>query len=78
MYISAKGVIKTKEKNMIKKNINEFDKEKVNAGKDTFKQVLIGNDVAPNFAMRRFIIDPGGEMPFHKNWVLHHYQSILV
>ncbi len=56
---------------MIKKNINEFEKEKVGAGKNTYKQVLIGDDVAPNFAMRRFIIEPGGEMPFHKNSVEH-------
>lgn len=56
---------------MIKKNIDEFEKEKVSSGKNTFKQVLIGKDVAPNFAMRRFIIEPGGEMPYHKNSVEH-------
>ena len=56
---------------MIKKNIEEFKKEKVGAGKNTYKQVLIGNDVAPNFAMRRFIIEPGGEMPYHTNTVEH-------
>ena len=56
---------------MIKKNIDEFSKEKVGAGKNTYKQVLIGNDVAPNFAMRRFIIEPGGEMPYHTNTVEH-------
>jgi len=56
---------------MIKKNINEFEKEKIGAGKNIYKQVLIGDDVAPNFAMRRFIIEPGGEMPFHKNSVEH-------
>lgn len=53
------------------KNIEQFDKEKISAGENTYKQVLIGSDVAPNFAMRRFIIEPGGFMPLHSNSVEH-------
>ena len=53
------------------KKINEIKKEKVNAGVNTFKQVLISADEAPNFAMRKFIIEPGGSMPLHKNSVEH-------
>jgi quercetin dioxygenase-like cupin family protein len=53
------------------KNIDTFKKEKIAAGKDTFMQVLIGADDAPNFAMRRFTIEPGGSMPLHTNKVEH-------
>ena len=53
------------------KNIDTFKKEKVGAGKDTFIQVLISADDAPNFAMRRFTINPGGSMPLHTNRVEH-------
>jgi quercetin dioxygenase-like cupin family protein len=45
--------------------------EKVSAGKNTFRQILIGSEEAPNFAMRRFIIESGGEMPNHTNTVEH-------
>ena len=53
------------------KSLNTIPKEKINAGKNTFRQVLIGSDEAPNFAMRRFIIEPGGEIPKHTNTVEH-------
>ena len=53
------------------KNLEEFEKEKISAGENTYKQVLIGPDVAPNFAMRRFIIEPGGFIPLHSNTVEH-------
>ena len=46
-------------------------KEKVQAGEKTYRQVLIGPDEAPNFAMCRFIIQPGGSMPEHTNSVEH-------
>ena len=38
---------------------------------DTTMQVLIGDDRAPNFAMRRFTMQPGGGMPPHTNTVEH-------
>ena len=45
--------------------------EVVKAGTGTTRQVLIGSDVGPNFAMRRFIMEPGGGMPMHTNKVEH-------
>lgn len=45
--------------------------EPVQAGKGTVSQVLIGPDEAPNFALRRFIMEPGGGMPKHTNTVEH-------
>jgi quercetin dioxygenase-like cupin family protein len=45
--------------------------EPVGAGKGTRRQVLIGPDEAPNFALRRFIMEPGGGMPRHTNTVEH-------
>lgn len=53
------------------KNINDIKKEEVKAGKNTFRQVLISPEEGPNFAMRRFIIEPGGNMPEHTNSVEH-------
>ena len=43
----------------------------VAAGRDTRIQVLIGADQAPNFALRRFTMHPGGGMPRHTNAVEH-------
>jgi quercetin dioxygenase-like cupin family protein len=45
--------------------------ETVKAGQDTHVQVLIGPDEGPNFAMRRFMMEPGGGMPAHTNAVEH-------
>ena len=43
----------------------------VPGGTGTTRQVLIGPDVGPNFALRRFIMEPGGGMPKHTNTVEH-------
>jgi len=56
---------------MIIRSLNDIPKEKISAGKNTFRQMLISPDEAPNFAMRKFIIEPGGEMPKHTNTVEH-------
>ncbi len=48
-----------------------FPKDEVKAGTGTVRQVLIGPDVGPNFALRRFIMEPGGGMPLHTNTVEH-------
>ena len=48
----------------------------VGAGEGTTRQVLIGEEDAPNFALRRFIMEPGGGMPNHTNSV-EHEQYIL-
>ena len=53
------------------KNIKNIPKDQVNAGVKTYRQVLIGAEEAPHFAMRRFIIEPGGSMPEHTNTVEH-------
>ena len=53
------------------KHSDAVAKEEVKAGKATTRQVLIGPDEAPHFAMRRFIMQPGGGMPNHTNTVEH-------
>ena len=53
------------------KNINNIPAEKVSAGNATYRQGLIGPDEGPNFAMRRFIMEPGGGIPPHTNTVEH-------
>jgi quercetin dioxygenase-like cupin family protein len=45
--------------------------EPVASAKGTKRQVLIGPGEAPNFAMRRFVMEPGGGMPAHTNTVEH-------
>ena len=56
---------------MLVKHANDVDMEPVSAGQGTSRQVLIGPDEAPNFALRRFIMEPGGGMPAHTNAVEH-------
>jgi len=53
------------------RHVDEFELEEVGAGAGTKKQVLIGPDEAPNFALRRFVMEPGGGMPLHTNAVEH-------
>jgi quercetin dioxygenase-like cupin family protein len=54
------------------KHADDVKKLGVKAGTATQTQVLIGTeDAAPNFAMRRFIMGPGGGMPRHTNTVEH-------
>ncbi len=47
------------------------DQTKIGSGKATTMQQLIGPDDAPNFAMRKFTMAPGGGMPKHTNKVEH-------
>lgn len=53
------------------KHSRDLPAEAVTAGTGTTRQVLIGADEAPHFAMRRFIMEPGGGMPPHTNTVEH-------
>ena len=53
------------------KQLNEVSTQPVQAGQGVTFQVLIGPAEAPNFAMRRFIMEPGGGMPNHTNQVEH-------
>ncbi len=43
----------------------------VQAGDKTTIQVLISAQEGPNFALRRFVMQPGGGMPNHTNTVEH-------
>ncbi len=53
------------------KHIAEVPVEPVAAGTATTRQVLIGAGEGPHFALRRFIMEPGGGMPRHTNTVEH-------
>ncbi len=53
------------------KHADEVKVEAVSAGKGTTRQVLISGEEGPNFALRRFIMEPGGGMPRHTNTVEH-------
>jgi quercetin dioxygenase-like cupin family protein len=53
------------------KHSRDILKENVMAGLKTSRQVLISSEEAPNFAMRKFILQPGGSMPNHTNTVEH-------
>ena len=50
---------------------NSLPAEVVGAGEGTTRQVLISDAEAPNFALRRFIMEPSGGMPKHTNSVEH-------
>ena len=56
---------------MTVRSADQVPAEEVKAGSGTRKQVLIGPDEGPNFALRRFIMEPGGGMPKHTNTVEH-------
>jgi quercetin dioxygenase-like cupin family protein len=53
------------------KKFSDAEVTEVKAGTKTTMQVLISSGEAPNFAMRRFEIQPGGGMPLHTNEVEH-------
>ena len=56
---------------MFVKHSDEVERSVVPQGEGVSKQVFISADEAPNFAMRRFTINPGGSMPNHTNQVEH-------
>jgi quercetin dioxygenase-like cupin family protein len=60
-----------REQKMSVKHMNDVATQPVQAGQDVEIQVLISPNEAPNFAMRRFIMQPGGGMPNHTNLVEH-------
>lgn len=64
------------ENTVIVTSADKIQQKSVQAGSGTSMQILIGSDIAPNFAMRRFIMEPGGGMPNHTNSV-EHEQFIL-
>ena len=56
---------------MFVKHAAEEPVNEVPAGTNTTMQVLVSSDEGPNFALRRFIMEPGGGMPLHTNAVEH-------
>ena len=56
---------------MFVKKIDSVPKVKVPTGEKAWKQVLISVQEAPNAALRRFILEPGGHIPNHTNTVEH-------
>ena len=56
---------------MLLKHVSSVPEEPVASGSGTTRQVLIGPTEGPNFAMRRFIMQPGGGIPRHTNTVEH-------
>lgn len=56
---------------MTVKHADQIQRDPVTAGRGTVRQILIGPDEGPHFAMRRFIMEPGGGMPKHTNQVEH-------
>jgi quercetin dioxygenase-like cupin family protein len=53
------------------KHADQVAAQPVTAGTATTRQMLIGPDEAPHFALRRFLMQPGGGMPAHTNTVEH-------
>ena len=53
------------------KHSQDIETTAIEAGVGVTMQVLISSEEGPNFAMRRFEIQPGGGMPNHTNLVEH-------
>jgi quercetin dioxygenase-like cupin family protein len=53
------------------KHAIDIEAKNVAAGKNTTIQVLISAQEGPNFALRKFSMQPGGGMPRHTNTVEH-------
>ena len=56
---------------MFVKHMDDVEAVNVPQGEGVTRQILISPEEGPNFAMRRFIIQPGGYMPNHTNSVEH-------
>ncbi len=56
---------------MTVKHAVDVEARQVAAGRDTTIQVLISTEEGPNFALRKFSMQPGGGMPLHTNKVEH-------
>ena len=53
------------------KKVSEVESTAIGAGQGTSRQVLISPEEGPNFAMRKFVMQPGGTIPAHTNTVEH-------
>jgi quercetin dioxygenase-like cupin family protein len=56
---------------MLVRHVDDVPRDEVKAGKGAYRQVLVGPEEAPHFALRRFIMEPGGGIPAHTNTVEH-------
>ena len=56
---------------MAVQHTQDIQSQPVESGTNVRRQVLIPSEQGPNFAMRRFVIEPGGSMPNHTNQVEH-------
>lgn len=56
---------------MFVKHSQDVEAQVVDAGEKTTIQVLISSLEGSNFALRRFVMEPGGGMPNHTNTVEH-------
>jgi len=56
---------------MFIKHSDDAPAQEVTAGEATTIQVLISPEEGPHFAMRKFVMQPGGGMPKHTNEVEH-------
>jgi quercetin dioxygenase-like cupin family protein len=68
--------LQRKDKGMRVKHADDVEASDVATGKDTRIQVLISAQEGPNFALRRFTMQPGGGIPRHTN-TLEHEQYVL-
>ena len=53
------------------KQFKQIEAEVIPGGEGITRKMLISPEEGPNFAMRCFIIQPGGSMPNHTNLVEH-------
>ncbi|MBE3068281.1 MAG: cupin domain-containing protein [Chloroflexi bacterium] len=58
------------------KHAQDVEAQVVKAGDKTTIQVLISSQEGPNFALRRFVMEPGGGMPEHTNTVEHEQYAL--
>ena len=52
-------------------SIKDIPSTTLQAGQGASMQMLISPQIAPHFAMRKFVIKKGGHMPLHTNSVEH-------
>lgn len=64
-------------KSPIVSHADEVEKEEIERAKGFFVQWLIGEDCGSDFYMRRYTLEPGGEMLLHEHDNLYHVQYVL-
>ena len=53
------------------KKVDDIECEVLESGSGVTRQMLIGPDEAPNFTMRKLVIEPGGGIPVHTSGAEH-------